>query len=126
MLLLIACLILISGCTGNKAAETAANADVSADDISKQDNILPYKKNKENPVYINHFVFEPQELTVPVGTKVTWIHNDNVAHTIVLPGAFESDVLKRGDEFSFTFGKPGEYAYHCSIHPSMEGSIIVR
>lgn len=79
-----------------------------------------------NTVMINHFIFEPSELTVAVGTTVTWKHNDSVAHTIVSPNVFESKVLNRGDNFTFTFTAPGEYNYHCSIHPSMTGKIIVK
>ena len=77
-------------------------------------------------ITINHFVFEPKELTVVEGTTVTWLHNDNVAHTIVSPSLFESSVLNKGDKFTFTFTKKGEYEYYCSIHPSMRGRIIVN
>lgn len=81
---------------------------------------------ESNKIMINHFVFEPKEITVSAGTKVVWSHNDNVTHTIVSSGLFESQAMKRGDEFSFTFDKAGEYAYHCGIHPSMTGKIIVK
>jgi len=77
-------------------------------------------------IYINHFIFEPAELIVSTGATVTWKHNDNVAHTVVSQGLFESKVLNRNDEFSFKFTSPGEYSYHCSIHPSMNGKIIVK
>ena len=83
-------------------------------------------ETKGGTITINHFVFEPKELTVAEGTTVTWLHNDNVAHTIVSPSLFESNVLNRGDKFTFTFTKKGEYEYYCSIHPSMRGKIIVN
>ncbi len=86
-------------------------------------------KTEEIPadtVMINHFIFEPEELTVEVGTTVTWEHNDNVAHTIVSPNLFESETLDRGDNFTFKFTTPGEFSYYCSIHPSMKGKIIVK
>jgi plastocyanin len=76
-------------------------------------------------IMINHFVFDPQELVVDVGTTVTWKHNDNVGHTVVSQ-AFESESMSRGDEFTFIFNEKGEYEYHCSIHPSMTGKIIVK
>ena len=79
-----------------------------------------------NIVKINHFVFGPQELIVDMGTTVIWRHNDNVAHTVVSSGLFESESLNRGDEFAFTFSEKGEYTYYCSIHPSMTGKIIVK
>lgn len=78
-------------------------------------------------IMVNHFVFEPGEIIVNAGEVVTWIHNDNVAHKIVsTDGLFESDVVNKGAEFTYTFDKPGEYNYYCSIHPSMTGKIIVK
>lgn len=81
---------------------------------------------EDNTILINHFVFEPQELVVAAGTTVTWKHNDNVAHTIISQGLFESEVLTKGDEFQYTFSQAGEYTHYCSIHPSMTGRVVVQ
>ncbi len=79
-----------------------------------------------NSVSIMNFSFNPKSLTVKVGTKVTWTNNDSVTHTVTADnGAFDSPV-ESGSTFSFTFTKPGTYAYHCSIHPSMTATIIVQ
>lgn len=80
----------------------------------------------QNQIVIGHFVFEPEITTVKVGEKVTWLHNDNVTHTVISTGLFESQPLKRGEEFGFVFSQPGEYNYYCSIHPSMAGKVIVK
>jgi plastocyanin len=81
---------------------------------------------ESNTVMINHLIFEPSSLVTDVGKTVTWKHDDNVAHTVVSQGLFESEILNRGEEYTFTFTEPGEYNYHCSIHPSMNGKIIVK
>jgi len=79
-----------------------------------------------NSVNIQNMAFSPSTLTVPVGTTVTWKNLDNVAHHVVSDtGAFDSGVLNNGQSFNFTFTKAGNYPYHCSIHPSMTGTIIV-
>jgi plastocyanin len=80
-------------------------------------------------ITIKSFAFSPQEMTVKQGTTVTWTNQDGVAHTIVsdagAPEAISSGPVSQGGSFSFTFTKPGTYPYHCSIHPSMTGSVIV-
>jgi plastocyanin len=79
-----------------------------------------------NSVSIMNFSFNPNSLTVKVGTKVTWTNHDSVTHTVTADqGAFNSPVAP-GSSFSFTFTKAGTYAYHCSIHPSMTATIIVQ
>jgi len=79
-----------------------------------------------NSVSIMNFSFNPNGLTVKVGTKVTWTNHDSVTHTVTAnQGAFNSPVLP-GSSFSFTFTKAGTYAYHCMIHPYMMATIVVQ
>ena len=78
-------------------------------------------------VKIDNFVFGPEALTVTVGTTVTWINQDDIPHTVVADDkAFKSKVLDSDERFSFTFTKPGEYGYFCSLHPHMTGKVIVK
>lgn len=78
-------------------------------------------------VAIKGFAFSPQVLTVTPGTKVTWTNVDEDPHTVVSTNkSFHSAALDTDDKFSFTFTKPGDYAYFCSLHPHMTGRVIVR
>jgi plastocyanin len=78
-------------------------------------------------VKIDNFSFTPQTLTVPAGTKVTWINKDDVPHTVRSNDkTIKSRVLDTDDQFSYTFSTPGTNSYFCSIHPHMTGKIIVR
>jgi plastocyanin len=78
-------------------------------------------------VKIDNFVFGPAAITVPVGTTVTWINRDDIPHTVVSTDkVFKSKVLDTDEKFSFTFAKPGEYPYFCSIHPKMTGKVVVQ
>jgi plastocyanin len=78
-------------------------------------------------VKIDNFSFGPADLTVPVGTTVTWTNHDDIPHTVVSTDkVFKSKVLDTDEKFSFTFSKPGTYPYFCSIHPKMTGKIIVQ
>ena len=78
-------------------------------------------------VEIKNFAFNPMELTVPVGSTVTWTNIDSVAHTATADdGIFNSGNLNPGQSFSFEFEKAGTYTYNCSYHLSMRGTIIVK
>ena len=78
-------------------------------------------------VKIDNFVFGPGALTVSVGTTVTWINQDDIPHTVAAADkSFKSKVLDSNERFSFTFTRPGEYGYFCSLHPHMVGKVIVK
>jgi plastocyanin len=78
-------------------------------------------------VNIDNFTFEPAELTVTVGTTVTWENRDDIPHTVVEKNkVFRSKALDTGDSFSFTFREAGIYDYFCGLHPHMVGKIIVK
>ncbi len=80
-----------------------------------------------NEVEIDNFSFGPQTLTVPVGTKVTWINKDDIPHTVTSDSKlFASLALDTDDRFSFTFTVPGTNNYYCTMHPKMTGTIIVK
>ena len=68
------------------------------------------------------------DLTVRAGTKVTRINNDDVPHLIVnIQRRFkQSSVLDTDQRFSATLTAPGTYDYFCSLHPKMQGKIIVQ
>ncbi|HEV7991056.1 MAG TPA: plastocyanin/azurin family copper-binding protein [Gemmatimonadaceae bacterium] len=80
-----------------------------------------------NAIGIDNFRFTPAVLTVAAGTKVEWINDDDVPHLIVsTKGDFtQSPLLDTGQKFSATLSKPGTYGYFCSLHPMMQGKIVV-
>ena len=77
-------------------------------------------------VSIDNFTFAPAELTVKVGTTVTWTNHDDIPHTVVSAGKFRSKTLDTDNSFSFTFTAAGDYKYFCSLHPHMTGMIKVE
>ena len=79
-----------------------------------------------NTVNIGWLVFVPAELTVPVGTTVTWNNTDDSNHRIKFADQM-GPRLDHGQSYTRTFTAPGTYAYECGIHgPRMHGSIIVK
>jgi plastocyanin len=80
-------------------------------------------------VAIDDFAFGPARITVQRGTKVTWTNKDDDVHTVVADGdpkLWKSPPLDTDDSFSFVFDKPGTYKYICTIHPRMQGTVVVE
>jgi plastocyanin len=69
------------------------------------------------------FNFNPGVTVVSVGSTVTWVNQDNAPHTATADdeSIFKSDLLRNGQQFSFTFVAPGEFKYYCELHGSTGG-----
>ncbi len=77
-------------------------------------------------VEIENFAYNPDPVTIQEGGKVIWINRDSEAHTATADdGSFDTGPLEEGKLKSETFKEPGTYTYHCTIHPSMHGTIEV-
>jgi plastocyanin len=86
----------------------------------------------EVQVQIVNGAFDPQDVTVTAGTKVTWTNNDSAGHTITSgtsgnpSGLFDSGNVAPGQTFSFVFDTPGTYNYYSSYDQGMAGTVIVQ
>lgn len=83
----------------------------------------------EARIGIDNFTFKPAEILVSTGTEVVWTNDDDIPHAIsdaALPRAFKSTVLDTGQSFSYVFPRPGTYHYFCSLHPHMQGTVVVK
>jgi len=77
-------------------------------------------------VEIANFAYDPDPVTIEEGGKVIWINRDSAPHTATAEdGSFDTGTLEEGKLKSETFKKPGTYAYVCSIHPQMHGTVEV-
>ena len=80
-------------------------------------------------VDIKGFEFAPETVTVPVGAKVTWTDSDKSNHNVVFKdedGPKSINNIRPGEKKSVTFSEPGTYAYVCSYHPGMAGTVEVQ
>ncbi len=71
--------------------------------------------------------FVPQFISMPIESTVSWTNDDSIQHTITSDeeGLFASGPISPGETFDNTFDTPGEFGYHCSIHPWMTGRVMV-
>lgn len=72
-------------------------------------------------------IYQPAQYTTTVGSKVTWTNLDVTDHSVTADnGAFNSDVLARGQSFSWTPKKPGVYGYGDFLHSDVTGRLVVK
>jgi plastocyanin len=92
------------------------------------DSTLQGAAETSNPqVKIDNFSFTPKLITVKTGAEVTWVNHDDIPHNVISTNkSFASPVLDTDQKFSYTFTKPGEFPYYCSIHPHMTGKVVAR
>jgi len=86
-------------------------------------------------ITIENLKYIPNEITVRLGTIITWINKDNsdplyAEHTVMIDelNAKSPEIVFAGgakEKWSYTFNEIGEFSYYCSIHPFMKGKIIV-
>lgn len=70
--------------------------------------------------------FQPDAVTVKAGESVTWTFRDPVGHSATADdGSFDSGVKRDGATFTQTFSAAGTFAYHCTIHSAMKGTVTV-
>ena len=117
--------------TMNMTSETVSNNTTST-------------SSNATTVLIVNYAYAPADLTIPVGTTVTWVNQDSVGHTVTEgdPNSpkpanlrvFDSSgeavngkvaLISAGESWSYTFTTPGTYEYYCIVHPYMIGHVTV-
>lgn len=80
-----------------------------------------------NEVWIQGTSFNPTPITVAPGTTITWTNKDGIAHTVTSDNVlFDSSTINPNGTFSRQFPAVGTFNYHCTIHSSMLGKVIVQ
>ena len=81
-------------------------------------------------VAIVNFGFNPAVITITAGSTVRW--TNTAAATLHTSSSdlgdtetWDSGVLNPGNTFTHTFDVPGVYPYHCNVHTSMHGVVVV-
>jgi plastocyanin len=71
--------------------------------------------------------FTPDPIRITAGDSVTWTNNTSITHTATSDsGAWNTGNISAGSTSgAILFSTPGTFPYHCTIHPSMTGSVIV-
>ncbi len=126
-------LALVAACGGSDVSpetsqgDTAASAPASTPTSVPIDTSTPSSSRESD---ITNFIFE--NLTISVGTTVTWTNQDRDTHTSTsgegskFDGVWDSKFLEQGEQFSTTFSQPGVFPYWCRLHPRMRATVTVE
>ncbi len=77
-------------------------------------------------VVAKNFALSPAAVEVTVGGSVTWTNEDSATHNLQGDGGIVSGDLAQGATYTKTFDTAGTFNYHCVIHPTMTGQVIVK
>lgn len=80
-------------------------------------------------IEIRDFKFIPSEITAKPGETVTVTNKDITNHILVSDqeGLFNTGPIGKDQTKTFTVPTtPNEYPFHCAIHPSMKGTLIIK
>ena len=122
--LCLASFVVLAGCGGGgTSATTASTGSTPGTSSGATGTSAPAAAT----IVMKNISFDPADLTIKVGQTVTWVNQDAPQHDVVAnDGSFKSDLLDKGQTFSFTFTKAGTYPFYCSIHPQMKGTVTVQ
>lgn len=118
-----------SNSSTDKAVSNSAATQQMAE--HSQDTATPAEEKstaaQSNAIAIENFAFNANNVTVKKGTTITWTNKDTAGHSVISEndGGPKSQVLKKGETYSFTFDKSGTFHYICGVHPSMKGTVTV-
>ena|SRR6266850_3462287 len=78
-------------------------------------------------VNITNSQYQPDPVTVKVGTQINWLNKDNIDHTATREGMFDNFVNAMSAHGApVTMTTAGTFTYHCKIHSNMNGTIVVQ
>jgi plastocyanin len=79
-------------------------------------------------VTIKSLKYSPDTIQITKGETVEWVNNDLSPHTVTSDngGEFNSGSMDVGATWHHTFNQSGTFAYVCTFHREMKGSVIVR
>jgi plastocyanin len=112
--------LLLAGCGGGSSPSASASSSGSSSQTASG--------GSSGAVKISNFKFSPASDTVKQGARVTVTNQDSTAHTATADDghSFDTGTLAQGASKSISVSKPGSYPYHCSIHPFMHGTLVVK
>lgn len=118
------------GSDGDSAAHVDDTVRVLDSDGRSTDVLMPTKVSRPGCEETDG-CYVPSVYEAPAGEPITWTNEDSAFHTVTAgtydspAGTFDSGYMDPYDSYTLSFKAPGTYEYYCTLHPWMEGAIII-
>ena len=83
-------------------------------------------KPATHTITIEAVAYQPASLVVRRGDTVVWVNKDPYPHTVTAAGVFDSRNIAGGASWRYVARVAGSFAYICTLHPNMKGTLTVR
>ncbi len=129
--------LLLAGCSHVPQTSTSSSPAPTEETETVDTNLpVPTKEAGEAmetkasvEVEIKGFAFSPKEITVAPGAKITVTNRDTAGHSMTSDDgkSFDTGILGKDKSATVTApAKPGSYPFHCTPHPNMKATLIVK
>jgi plastocyanin len=120
------CALAATGC-GSSGNSSSSSASSTPQQVTKTQPSSSVGSGKGVKVDMQNIAFSPSSVTVKVGQTVTWVNKDSVQHNVTTQSgaSFKSKNFGQGGTYAFKVTKPGTIKYVCTLHPGMDGTLIV-
>ena len=81
---------------------------------------------RTHQIVIQGLQYVPETLKVKRGDVVVWVNKDPFPHTVTAAGAFDSKSIAAEKSWRFTTRGAGTFAYVCTLHSNMKGTLEVE
>jgi plastocyanin len=119
---------LVAGCGGSGTAKAPTPIGGSSSSSGGSSSSSNAESSSGSGIKIDNFAFSPATLTVSGDGAIAVANDDSTAHTFTADDghSFDTGPIDTGASTSVTAPRPGRYPYHCTIHPFMHGTLVVR
>lgn len=108
------------GQAGTNSTDQSQSAAIPSDAVTIT---IPQGASAQgNPAY------EPETAEASIDQTVAWKNDDSTPHTATSGELFDSSIIDPGGSYSIAAEKigAGEHNYTCTVHPFMQGTLVIK
>ena len=117
-------LVALAGCGSSSSSSSSSSSAASSTPAAS----TTAAAGAVVPVVMQNISFNPPSIHAKVGQTVKWTNMDSAPHNVTYvsgPQFTSSPTFTNGGTFTLKLTKAGTIAYRCTIHPGMNGTIVV-